>query len=260
MKKTVASILVLILVLSLSCAVADSAYISTGVSRGSTLYFGAYEQDGNRSNGVEPIEWLVIDADGNHALLITSYGLEAKAYNDFDASVIWSECTLRKWLNGSFYDAAFSAAEQQLIEETYCPADSNPGYQMANPGGSTYDKVFILSALETNQYFKTMADRKTCYPTTAAKQNGAFVNKTNGTCCWWLRTPGSKANYSCCVSSNVTNYVNYQGNDVRDRDNCVRPVIWVTLGVEIEDISETVAPESNGNSSNGAYSSPYGRR
>lgn len=254
----------LILMLSAVNTLAESAYISSGLSKGSTLYFGSYEQDGNRANGAEPIEWIVLDTDGVHALLITSYGLEAIAFNSYDTSVIWADCTLRKWLNSTFFDSSFTAAEQGLIEETYCQADKNPGFPYSNSSGSTWDKVFILSATEANYYFKDMSHVKSCYPTTAAKQNGAFVNRSNGDCCTWLRTPGGKSNYACCISSNATNYVNYQGNDVRDRDNCVRPVIWVALDVlsEVDDIytaeEKNTAPSDN--SSEEGYRSPYRRR
>lgn len=264
MKKLFAFFLMLVLMLSVFSAPAESAYISSGLYKGSTLSFGRYEQDGNRANGAEPIEWIVLDTDGVHALLITSYGLEAIAFNSYDASVIWADCTLRNWLNTTFFDSAFTAAEQGLIEETYCEADKNPGFPYSsNSSGATWDKVFILSATEANYYFKSMAHVKSCYPTAAAKQNGAFVNKSNGDCCTWLRTPGGRSNYACCISSNATNYVNYQGNDVRDRDNCVRPVMWVTLDVlsEVGDFYD----EGNNNApsddaSKDGYQSPYRRK
>ena len=32
---------------------------------GSIVTFGRYEQDGNEENGPEPIEWTVLDVDGN---------------------------------------------------------------------------------------------------------------------------------------------------------------------------------------------------
>ena len=265
MKKILVLALALALLLSVVSALADSAYISSGIGKGSTVVFGSYEQDGNRSNGAEPIEWIVLDTDGSHALLITSYGLEAKAFNEKDASVIWTECSLRKWLNGAFLDSAFTPAERELIEESFSEADMNPGYEYGNSSGSCWDYAFILSATQANLYFKGMENVKSCYPTTAAKQNGAFVNRDNGSCCWWLRTPGSRSNYACSVSSNATNYVNYVGNDVRDRDNCVRPAIWVKLDVLSESTSTDVTvqstPEPSGeSSSDGVYVSPYGRR
>lgn len=266
MKKITAAILALILALLCFSAMADSAYISSGIAKGATVLFGTYEQDGNRNNGAEPIEWVVLDTDGSRALLITSYGLEAKAFNDYDTSVIWTDCSLRSWLNGSFYDGAFTSAEKGLIVESYCEADTNPGFKHSNSSGSCWDNVFILSASEANLYFRSMMHVKSCYPTVAAKQNGAFVNKSNGSCCWWLRTPGSQSNYSCSVSSNAENYVNYKGNDVRDRDNCVRPSVWVTLGTvsegEVENFAaeETAPTPSAGASSDGSYVSPYGRR
>ncbi len=43
---------------------------------GDTVYFGEYEQDANNGNGTEPIEWIVLEKDGDKALLLSKYGLE----------------------------------------------------------------------------------------------------------------------------------------------------------------------------------------
>ena len=77
--------------------------------------FGHYEQDNNPGNGPEPIEWLVLDIQDGKALLLSKYGLEAKAYNTKFVDITWENCTLRTWLNGEFLAKAFSAEEQSAI-------------------------------------------------------------------------------------------------------------------------------------------------
>ena len=41
------------------------------VTVGATVRFGVYEQDNEPLNGPEEIEWLVLDVDGNKALVIS---------------------------------------------------------------------------------------------------------------------------------------------------------------------------------------------
>ena len=53
----------------------------TNASIGDIVVFGTYEQDGNRTNGSEWIEWLVLDKEEDRILVISKYGLSSQAYN-----------------------------------------------------------------------------------------------------------------------------------------------------------------------------------
>ena len=79
----------------------------------SIVKFGHYEQDGNKSNGAEEIEWLVLDNNGREATLISKYCLDTKQFNDEYIEVTWETCTLRTWLNNDFLENAFSTIEQE---------------------------------------------------------------------------------------------------------------------------------------------------
>ena len=106
---------------------------------GEHMKFGTYQG--------EEIEWRVIDADDENGkvLLLSEYGLDAKPYNDeFSFVIKWEDCTLRKWLNGDFHDAAFSQNEQAHIAETQNENADNPN-QGIEGGNDTTDKVFVLS-------------------------------------------------------------------------------------------------------------------
>ena len=211
---------------------------------GDIVYFGAYEQDNNTSNGKELIEWLVLAKKGNRVLVISDKALDCQLYNntsDYDKNITWEICSLRKWLNADFINAAFSAEEQSKIQSTTVSADKNPKYG-SNPGNATTDKVFSLSINEVNKYF-TSDEARRCVPTAYAKANGVNVidnyhKEGTSVCCWLLRTPG---NSSCSVYSYSSYYyndiafvyfngsVNYSGNAVDTVGFAVRPAMWITI-------------------------------
>ncbi len=155
------------------------------VNVGDTYRFGSYEQDNNKSNGQEDIEWLVLAKEGTKILVISKEALDCKPYNTSDTDVTWETCTLRKWLNNDFINAAFSADERTMIPTVTVSADKNPDYS-TNPGNATQDQVFLLSITEVNKYFSSDSARQ-CKPTDYAVANGAW---DSGNCWWWLRSPG----------------------------------------------------------------------
>lgn len=55
-------------------AAAKPKKLSKSVKVGDTVYFGKYEQDGNKENGKEKIEWKVLSKKGKKALLISKDG------------------------------------------------------------------------------------------------------------------------------------------------------------------------------------------
>ena len=55
--------------------------VLANASIGDIVVFGTYEQDGNRTNGSEWIEWLVLDKEEDRILVISKYGLSSQAYN-----------------------------------------------------------------------------------------------------------------------------------------------------------------------------------
>lgn len=200
---------------------------------GSTVFFGAYEQDNDTSNGKEDIEWLVLAKSGNKMLVISKYALDCQRYNTSLTSVTWETCLLRKWLNGTFINNAFSAEEQAMIPTVTVSADKNPNYS-TDPGNATQDKVFLLSITEANQYFTSDEARK-CAPTDYAIAQGADTNdsyKAGGraTCSWWLRSPGFYQDFAAYVFDGGD--VREDGYGVSDASEVVRPALWIEFGKE----------------------------
>lgn len=195
------------------------------VNPGDTVLFGEYEQDNNTSNGKEDVEWLVLEVKDGKALVVSKYALDCKQYNTSNTDVTWETCTLRKWLNNDFINAAFSSYEKAMIPTVTVSADKNS----TNPGNATQDQVFLLSITEANKYFGSDSARQ-CKPTDYAFANGAYVNSVNGNCGWWLRSPGV-TQYSAHSAAYVHNSggVYESGSDVDIGTSAVRPAMWISI-------------------------------
>ena len=202
------------------------------INVGDTLTFGEYEQDNDTSNGKEDIEWLVLAKEGNRLLLISDKALDCQQYNESWEDVTWETCSLRKWMNNTFLNEAFSTEEQKMIQSTNVSADENPEYD-TDPGKATTDQVFLLSINEVNKYFASDEERM-CVPTAYAIANGAYTSDsyTKGgaaTCWWWLRSPGRSQSRAAGVGRGGG--VLGIGGNVSNDYGCVRPAIWIDLDV-----------------------------
>ena len=198
---------------------------------GDIFTFGSFEQDNKTANGKEPIEWLVLEHDGDRVLLVSRYALDCQQFYTSFTYTPWETSLLREWLNDSFLYTAFSDEELAMIPSVTVKADKNPDYN-ANPGNSTTDKVFLLSIPEVYRFFSTDEDRK-CVPTDYAIAQGAWTGdeyKVGGksTCWWWLRSPGLDSDFAAIVHINGSVFP--EGDYVDDNRNAVRPALWVSLG------------------------------
>lgn len=204
---------------------------------GNYVTFGTYPQT-KAGNDATPIEWLVLARDGNKALLISRYALDAQPYNKDYTSVTWETCTLRTWLNGTFYNKAFSSTEQAAIMTTNVDNSKNQCYSGWNTSGgnNTQDKVFLLSYAEANQYFGVTYDNSSntksrVAPTAYAFAQGAGENSSYKTAdgidagWWWLRSPG----YNQSRAADVFPVGSLFYIDVNYASGSVRPALWVNI-------------------------------
>ena len=197
----------------------------TNVKVGFTIKFGYYEQDNNTSNGKEEIEWKVLAVEGNKVLVISQYALDCQRYNSTNTHTTWEKCTLRTWLNGTFYNKAFGSDHQKMIVKSTVTADKNPSYN-TSPGNETTDNVFLLSIPEVNKYFGSDSARQ-CQGTAYCYAQGAYVDG-NGNCWWWLRSPGCRSGDAARISLDGSVY--NSGSSVDQSDNSVRPALWINFG------------------------------
>ena len=204
---------------------------------GNYVTFGEYPQT-TAGEDMTPIEWLVLARDGNKALLISRYGLDAQKYNTINTGVTWEKCTLRTWLNNAFYNKAFNSAEQTAILITNVDNSKNQCYSgwSTSGGNNTQDKVFLLSYAEANKYFgvpygNSSNTKSRVAPTAYAIAHGTWASSSNKTAdgtdagWWWLRSPGNYQDFAAVVDTdgslrNIT--VNYVSGSVR-------PALWVNI-------------------------------
>lgn len=190
---------------------------------GDIVYFGAYEQDNDTSNGKEDLAWLVLTKEDGKALIISKCAVDYQQYNTTLGDTSWARCSLRTWMNGTFLNSAFSADEQAKIETANVTADKNPHW-ITEPGNNTRDKIFFLSVTEAENYFSSDAARQ-CAPTEYAIAQGADKND-DGNSGWWLRSPGQQSNRAACVSDSGDIY--FFG--ILAYYYCeVRPALWINL-------------------------------
>ena len=189
---------------------------------GSYVEYGSYEQDGYSSNGKEPLEWQVLAVESDRVLLISRYVLDSVPYNDSAEGVVWSNSSVRTWLNNTFCSEAFTQTELGNILSTEVSNPNNEKYGTVG-GGTTWDKVFFLSETEAATYFKNATARK-AVATEHAQDEGVSVDG-DGYCEWWLRTPGGDSRMAVTVQKGGN--VAIRGCSVQLGLVGVRPVMWI---------------------------------
>ena len=206
----------------------ESSYtvVENNIQAGEYVYFGHYEQDDNLANGVEPIRWLVLQADGDRLFLLSEKGLAMHRFNGHSNGETWAGCELRKWLNGTFLREAFQSYEEGAIVTTYVDdslSQSNSAWNSANRfSGVSQDKVFLLSYQEMS----SLVDKtdRFCEPCATLLRQGVYTENHNGhKCCWyWLRTSAYRNNAGVVNAAGEfdTCYLHHEYG-------VVRPALWV---------------------------------
>ena len=225
---------------------------------GDSFLFGEYEQDNNKTNGKEKIEWIVLERQEKKSLVIAKYGLDHIKYNDKFEFTTWEKSSIRKWLNESFINSVFNNIEKNYIVET-----SNSTEYACNK--NTNDKVFLLSVTEAESLFNGDEDRTTT-ATAYAIANGVKAYE-DSSCWWWLRSVCEDNEYAMNVRSKGN--VRYSPEiAVNEEGYAVRPAMWVnydgvykeTKQQETKPITITTGKLEILDEKMGVYSSPYADR
>ena len=238
----------------------------------------------------EPIKWRVLSTAGGQAFLQADLALDDQRYNKNDTSVTWETCSMRSWLNGygpemnesqkdyrsdSFLQDAFSNAEQQAIRTT--EVENADNLHFGTEGGNhTADKIFLLSEQEVYgtkvvsygfvKAYNTCDEARRRKSSTYAKAKGVWMWSDqgdgagyDGTCSWWLRTPG-KDNTDFTMMVSYSGGVNCIGYYVRDYVNGVCPALnlnlsssdlWSYAGTVCSDEMRGSKPDNSNNGNNG---------
>lgn len=197
--------------------------IADRLKAGDIIRFGQYasEPDGAK----KPIEWIILEKnkDGT-ALLLSRRILDLKLYNEEKKDITWENCTLRKWLNESFYRFSFTDKEREGITETEIINEKNPKYGIEG-GNNTKDNIFLLSISEAEKYFSSDKDRK-AEPTKYSSSK--CVPDSSGVCSWMLRSPGLYGDLAAYVGTD--GMVAMFGSSINKESNSyIRPAMKYNL-------------------------------
>ena len=181
---------------------------NSSVSSGNTYYFK-----------VEPIRWRILSESDGKAFILCDGIIANKAYQRYNN--YYSISAIRAWLNDEFYNTAFGALQQALIQTTevdnsvYSTGYSSNRYACEN----TSDKVFLLSYREVTNSAYGFASSYSTYDTARrmltsdfSRATGAYMSTDSsyyGNGWWWLRSP---RNDSSTRARSVDSY-GYADND-----------------------------------------------
>lgn len=202
------------------------------------VQFGHYSQGGK---SVDPIEWRILEENDSGMLLLSQYGLDLQPYDIDESDISWEACYMRKWLNETFINEAFTEEEKELILSTEIQS-VNLTYKGMIPGleiqevsnieeikevRKTEDKLFLLSEEEAYEYLEPRYTLE-CEPTAYAVRQGVSVDAYLNNCNWWLRSNfEDRHNYLYYVyySGHIFSGLSMEGWTRR----AVRPAMWVSF-------------------------------
>ena len=144
--------------------------------RGEAVSLGRYEQDGNGLNGPEPIEWIVLNNDGETALLLSRYALNCLNERNGGAQL---------WMHDEFAPAAFTDAELSVIV-----------------GDTLSEKVFLPGRRDVQGYLPS-AEAREATVTKAARAEGGSLS--------WLLSGGDHGFGDVCRQGEICGW-EYQMN------------------------------------------------
>lgn len=238
MKKLLPAFFALLLVFLLWVPAAPAEGTDRILPEEKTVFFGTYPQTAEGTDRT-PIEWIILDSDEDGALLLSKMALDSQPFNKVRTlEIYWDNCSLRKWLNDEFLNAAFTPEEQEALYYVTVSNDVSQGYTEAAPGRDpTKDRVFLLSYREIFELYLPDADLRLCRMTDYAEARGGDINEHYNKptdegwypVLWWIRSPTHNAEYAAYVTfkdSVGSNFHNTAGV-------CVRPAIMIKLNADV---------------------------
>ena len=168
--------------------------VKADVTTWDCITFGNYWQEDTNGDGKvdqtdkkQPIKWRVLSVDGDDAFLLADQNLDCQPYNTDDTAVTWENCSLRKWLNQDFMNAAFTEEEQNAILETEVVNENyNTAQGKMEQETTTKDRIYLLSTNDVLYNIIEQGAKNTGY----AKDCGAYTSKIIGheqEGNWWFR-------------------------------------------------------------------------
>ncbi len=202
-----------LLTLLLACALTFAAFTfgeeaAPEDTRPLTVFFGSYEQDGDLSNGQEPIEWFIAEVRDGTAILMSKYALDWQYYDSKDYNASWSSCSLNKWLQNEFLPAAFTDEEKAQMTSPYESGElvfpethqENLPYGEISILRKVINRAITITGIDMEENYTTYSYYLNTFvlaqPTQYCIDLGAYVNPDSGAVSWWQRGGDYYANFS----------------------------------------------------------------
>ena len=166
---------------------------------GKTVLFGNYKG--------KALSWKVLVKDGRRFLLLAEDVIDHLPFHFERSEAVWSNCSLRTWLNRNFMEEAFTMQERMSIVLVTHQNNVDMRWDKLN-GTDTKDKAFVFNLKELNEYLPDQKDRA--------------VSDW-----WWLRGHGCSSTNQQAVYADGTVYANGVGS--HHDDVGVRPAMWVNI-------------------------------
>ena len=191
---------------------------------GDKVTLGSFPQAKYTTEGA-PIEWTVIDVKDGKALLLSDKILEMVRFNEKYADTTWATSILRGWMNGEFFEKAFTDEEKAAILTTKVVTPDNE-LRGTKGGDDTDDKIFALSKEELEKYFAD-ADSRRAKATPRCAEQGIYTFDETGYSIWWLRDPGYRQFSACRV--NAGGGISDMIYDDIKAHRGARPAMWIKV-------------------------------
>ncbi len=207
---------------------------------GDVITFGSWDQDGK--SGGEPISWIVLCQGVGKTFVLSEKILEYQCFQngteaDQYPQALYRDSDLRKFLNGEFYNGAFTDDEKAAIP-TVKITTAYKDEKFFERTYETEDKVFPLSRDEEARYVCGVGTNIFGYPTERVLEENPYILSSisnvpgvEKAAAWWLRDMGTEnAKKAAYVYASATQKRNYD-KAVYEKSG-VRPAMWIVHNAE----------------------------
>ncbi len=186
-------------------------------------------------------DWRVLDVQNNCFLMITEHIIEQRSYHDAYVDITWADCSLRKYLNGEFYEK-FSGADKARIITVFNKNMDNQWYGTKG-GADTADNIFLLSIEDVAcKYFGDSSEllyspkknKRYWFERKDINNSRRIAATKEAIWWWWLRSPGRVGVKAAYVHGDGN--IGIQGNNILKGNlsdgRCtggVRPALWLKM-------------------------------
>ncbi len=188
-----------------------------------------YAKAGDNFYKVEPLCWRILSENDDGIFLLCENIIANMAYSTNNSNN-YKNSDVRAWLNGSFYENAFSQEQQGIIRTTRVDNSALTTGYVNNPNSyeDTEDKIFLLSyadVVNTNYGFSANE-----YDDARKKLATEYAYATGSCNSWRLRSHGTG-------STNVRQVNSFGGvssgdylSNVQDTVYGIVPALWINVG------------------------------